>query len=185
MRKTLLILIPLGFLLILGACKKTSGPSTKGLTGTWTFLGMTAQTQTTSPQTGGVTMVANSVYVTKNNTGTISFKTDSMVVSGLGYVVDTSVTAYFYYNNIVFDSASQAVSFSIPPTSATAKYSAIGTDSLYFPNGGILSALDSAATGQGSTYTLKGDSLTIFSQGVDSSGGVKTAMKATINLKRQ
>ena len=185
MRKTLLILLPVSFLLILAACKKSSGSSDKGLNSTWAFLGMSAQTQSTSLQAGGVTMVVNTNYVTRNNTGTITFKTDSMVVNGLGYSVDTSVIAYFYYNNVVFDSASQPVSLSIPPTSATAKYTAVGTDSLYFPNGGILSALDSVSTGQGSTYVLKGDSLSIFSQGLDSSGGVKTTIKSTIKLKRQ
>lgn len=185
MRKTLLILLPVGFLLFFAACKKSSSNSTKGLTGTWAFLGGSAQIQSTSQQPGGVTMVTNTNYLTKNNTGTMTFKTDSLIISGLGYSVDTTIKAYFYYNGTVYDSATQQVSLSIPPTSATAKYTMVGTDSLYFPNGGILSALDSASVGQGSTYVLKGDSLSILSQTTDSSSGVKTITKATLNLKRQ
>jgi len=185
MRKTLLILLPVGFLLIFAACKKSSSDSAKGLTGTWAFLGGSAQIQSTSQQAGGVTMVTNTNYLTKHNTGTITINKDSMIVAGLGYSVDTTIKAYFYYNGAVYDSASQQVSLSIPPTSAAAKYTMVGTDSLYFPNGGILSALDSASVGQGSTYVLRGDSLAILSQSVDSSNGTKTVTKATLNLKRQ
>jgi hypothetical protein len=185
MRKTLLILLPIGLFLIFTACKKSSSDSAKGLTGPWAFLGGSAQIQSTSQEPGGITMVTNTNYLTKNNTGTITFNRDSMIVSDLGYSVDTTIKAYFYYNGAIYDSASQQVSLSIPPTSATAKYTMVGTDSLYFPNGGILSALDSMSVGQGSTYVLKGDSLAILSQSVDSSNGTKTITNATLNLKRK
>jgi hypothetical protein len=185
MRKTLLILSPIVYLLMVYACKKSGSSGSQGLGGTWIFLGITAHTQTTANAGGGVTSVATTNVVTKNNLGTITFKTDSMAASGLGYTVDTSFIVYFYYNNTVYDSAKQALTYTIPPTSATAKYSAIGTDSLYFPAGGILTALDSTATSQGCHYVLKGDSLTLTSNGIDTSGGAQTPFRSVISLKRQ
>ncbi|HLZ87557.1 MAG TPA: hypothetical protein VKQ52_09965 [Puia sp.] len=186
MRKTLGVLSPFIFILILFACKKSGTGASQGLSGTWAFLGMHTQTQTTSNVGGGVTLVANTTYNTKNNVGTITFSTDSMVISGLGYSVDTSYMAYFVFNNTVYDSSAQTLSLTIPPTSASAKYQVVGSDSLYFPGGGILTALDSSATqGQGSHYVIHGDSLTLTTRGVDTSGGALTVVNATIHLKRK
>jgi hypothetical protein len=186
MRKSLLILAPITCILLICACKKHNGTITsQGIAGTWNFLGMKANTQTTANEGSGVTLKANSSFITTKNLGTITFSTDSMVVSGLGYTVDTTFMAYFYYNNVLYDSSKQTASYTIPPTSANAKYSVIGSDSLYFPKGGILSALDSSATGQGCMYVLQGDSLTLTANGIDTTGGAQTLIQAVISLKRQ
>jgi hypothetical protein len=186
MRKLLLILAPLTCVLLICACKKHNNTVTsQGIAGTWNFLGMKANTQTTVNEGSGVTMVANTSFITTKNIGTITFSTDSMVVSGLGYTVDTTFMAYFYYNHVLYDSSQQSASYTIPPTSASAKYSIIGADSLYFPKGGILTALDSSATGQGCVYVLKEDSLTLTANGIDTSGGAQTLIQSVISLKRQ
>ncbi|HEY4334978.1 MAG TPA: hypothetical protein VGM89_03750, partial [Puia sp.] len=167
-------------------CKKHNNTLTsQGIAGTWNFLGMKANTQTTVNEGSGVTMKANTSFVTTKNIGQITFSTDSMVVSGLGYTVDTTFMAYFYYNSVLYDSSKQAASYTIPPTSASAKYSILGSDSLYFPKGGILTALDSSATGQGCVYVLQGDSLTLTANGIDTSGGAQTLIQSVISLKRQ
>ncbi|HEY4110294.1 hypothetical protein [Puia sp.] len=185
MRKTIGFLVPIVCILIVVSCKKSGALTSQGLGGTWAFLGMSAQTQTTADTTGGVRVVTSASFVTKSNVGTISFNTDSMAVSGLGYTVDTSFTTYFSFNSVVYDSVKQALSYTIPPTSVSAKYTMVGSDSLYFPSGGILAALDSTSKGQGSTYVLKGDSLTLTSQGFDTSGAAVTNIRSVIYLKRQ
>ena len=186
MRKTLLILTPFLLILAVCACKKSNNNSntSQGLVGTWNFLGMKVQTKTVAVA-GQVTTVALSNFNTTNNLGAITFTKDSMSASGIGYTVDTSFMAYFYYGGQVYDSSLQTLNYTIQPTSASSKYSLIGTDSIYFPNGGILTALDSAATGQGCQFVLHGDSLTLTANGIDTSGGAQTNLQAVINLKRQ
>jgi hypothetical protein len=185
MRKNLLILVPLVCLLLVYACKKSGSSTPQGLIGTWIFLGANTQTQTSASEGSGITLSATTHFVTTNNTGTITFNKDSMVVSGLGYAVDTSYTAYFFFNGTVYDSVKQSLNYSIPPTSANAKYSIVNSDSLYFPNGGILTALDSTSTGQGGQYVLKGDSLALTTYGIDSTGGAHTTIQSVLSLKRQ
>ena len=177
--------MPIACLLIVCACKKSDSHTTQGLPGTWIFLGATVHSQTTADEGGGVTLMSTTNLVTKNNVGTISFKTDSMVVSGLGYSVDTSIIAYFYYNHVLYDSVQQPLNYTIQPTSANAKYSVIGSDSLYLPSGGLLSQLDSSSTGRGCKYQLMGDSLTLTENGIDTTGGAQTLIQAVMSLKRQ
>jgi hypothetical protein len=187
MRKKLALLTSFCFLLILFSCHKSNSKSnSQGLTGNWTFLYMNAQTQTTTNVGGGITAVAISNYTTKSNGGTIAFTADSMVVTGLTYAVDTTFTTYFYFGNTLYDSASAPLSATLPATSASAKYQVISSDSLYFPNGGILSTLDPSATqGEGGRYTISGDSLSLSTQGIDTAGGANTLVKSIIHLKRQ
>src|SRR5579871_6848965 len=132
MRKLTLFALA-GTICILFACKKSGSLTSQGLSGNWVFLGMSAQTQTTENEAGGVTAVANASYITKNNGGTIQFSGDSMVVSGLTYTVDTSFMTRFYYSGILYDSITSPLSLSIPASSATLKYKLIGSDSLYYP----------------------------------------------------
>lgn len=173
-------------LFVLISCHKSGSSTPQGLNGNWNFLSMSAQTQLTSSEPGGVTAVASTNYITRNNTGTITFAGDSMVIAGMGYSVDTSSTIIFSYNNTPYDTASQAVSFSVPPTSASSHYQLVNKDSLYFPSGGLLTTFDSSATkGQGSRFTITGDSLIVSSQVIDSTGGVLTVAKSVIYMKRK
>jgi len=125
--KPLALLSVVAFLLVLVACHKSGSSTPQGLSGNWNFLSMSAQTQLTSSEPGGVTAVALTNYLTKNNIGTITFAGDSMVIAGMGYSVDTSTTIIFSYNNTPFDTASQAVNFSVPPTSASSHYQLVNT----------------------------------------------------------
>lgn len=185
MRKPLLILTPVLCFLMIAACSKSgSNNGPQGIEGTWIVLGDTVQARTVVNEGAGVTLVAYPVFFTKNNVGTLTFAKDSMKATGLGYTVDTAFWAYFYYNGSLYDSSRQAMSYTVPPTSNTAKYNLIGTDSIYFPSGGMLTVLDSSSTGQGCTYIMKGDSLLLTTAGVDSSSGTKTTYLAKIALKR-
>jgi len=152
--------------------------------GTWNLLGISGATKTNVNEGQGVTMVANLAFVTRNNIGTMTFAKDSMKASGIGYTVDTSYMAYFYYNGSIYDSSRQSLNYVIPPTSSTSKYSLIGTDSLYMPSGGILAVLDSSSTGQRCKYVISGDSLTLSLSGADMTGGLQSPYAGTIYLKR-
>lgn len=185
MRKPLLILAPVLCIFMICACSKSNKNNTsQGLVGTWNFLGVSGQTKTVVSEGFGVTMVAYPAFVTKNNVGSITFSKDSMSAMGVGYGVDTTFWAYFYYGGSKYDSSSQPLNYTVPPTSTTSKYSLIGGDSLYFPKGGLLTALDSASTGQGCTYVLRGDSLLLTSGGVDTTGGAETSYVTVITMKR-
>jgi hypothetical protein len=186
MRKTLLLLFPFLTLFVLFACKKHNDTlASQGLGGTWIFLTANVQTQVTEDFGGGVTMASNANFFTRNNTGTMTFNTDSMVIRGLGYSVDTTTKANFYLNNVLYGDTLVAVSYTVPPTSSTAKYSIIGSDSLYFPKGGILTALDSTSKGQGGRYTINGDSLTLATHTTDTTNGAVSVSLITLKLKRQ
>lgn len=186
MRKKFTFLTSFCLLLFLFSCHKSNNSTSQGLAGSWTFLFMNVQTKTTTNPGGGVTAVSVSNYTTKNNGGTIKFTSDSMVVTGLTYSVDTTFKTYFYFGSALYDSLSSPLKASLPPTSASAKYQVINGDSLYFPNGGILSTLAPSATkGQGARYLLKGDSLTLSTQITDTTGGALTLASSAIHLKRQ
>jgi len=92
---------------------------------------------------------------------------------------------YFYIAGALYDSVNSPLSATLPPTSASAKYQVVNADSLYFPNGGILSSLLPSSTGQGGQYVLKGDSLKLSSQTVSNAGGALITANSTIYLKRQ
>lgn len=185
MRKPLLILTPVLCFLMFCACKKSNNNLTsQGLAGTWNFLGVSGHTKTEVNEGLGVSMVAYPAFVTTGNVGTITFAKDSMIASGVGYSVDTAFWAYFYYGGVKYDSSSQRLTYTVPPTSTTSKYTLIGGDSLYFPKGGLLTALDSASTGQSCTYAIKGDSLLLTSNGIDTSGGAHTDFATVITMKR-
>jgi hypothetical protein len=184
MRKSLLILTPVLCFLIICACKKSNSDTNQGLVGTWNFLGISGGTKTSANEGQGVTMVASPVFVTKNNIGSMTFAKDSMRASGIGYSVDTSFMAYFYYGGSIYDSSLQTLNYTVPPTSTTSKYSLVGADSIYMPSGGILTALDSSSTGQRCKYVLSGDSLILSVGGVDTTGGYETPYVGTIYLKR-
>jgi hypothetical protein len=170
--------------LIICSCNKSNNQANQGLVGTWNFLGISAGMKTSANEGGGVSMMATPIFVTKNNVGTLTFAKDSMIASGIGYSVDTTFTAYFYYGGAVYDSSVQTLSYTVPPTSSTSKYTLIGTDSIYMPSGGILTALDSSSTGQRCKYVLSGDSLILSLGGVDTTGGYQTPYVGTITLKR-
>lgn len=185
MRKPLPILIPILCFLVICACKKSNNNSTsQGLVGTWNFLGVSGHAETYINEGLGVSMVGHPAFVSTNNVGTIQFDKDSMRASGVGYAVDTAFWADFYYSGSIYDSSWQPLSYTVPPTSTTSQYSLIGADSLFFPKGGLLTALDSASTGQRCGYMLKGDSLVLTSAGIETSNGVQTSYVTVITMKR-
>jgi hypothetical protein len=186
--KSILLTFAVFLMLLVVACHKSnSGGSSSGpLVGNWNFINMNAHTQATTNAGPGITSVSVSNYITKNNTGTIQFTKDSMAINNLSYTVDTTFTTYFYVAGVFTDSIVTPISTSLPATSATVEYQVIGSDSIYFPNGGILpQGLTGNGQGTGATYVLSGSTLTLTSALSDTSNGVVEVGKAVITLQKQ
>jgi hypothetical protein len=172
------------FLAVL-SCKKSNGPASNSVTGDWNFVNMNTQTKVTAVSSGD-TSVSYANYITQANAGTIDFTIDSMNVSNFAYSVNTTVTSYFYYQGTIYDTLMSPLTASLPPTSMNVNYKLIGSDSMYFPNGGLLPAgLTSTSSGQGAHFVLSGDTLRLTVQAVDTTTGQIQAGQGVITLVRQ
>jgi hypothetical protein len=185
MRLTLTsVAIGICFLAVL-SCKKNNAPPSNVVTGNWNFVNMSTETEVTAIQSGDTSLTYAS-YITQNNAGSIDFTIDTMSVNGLAYTVSTNATTYFYYMGLRYDSVSSPVSASLPATSSKSAYQLIGTDSLYFPNGGLLpSGLTSVSAGQGGHFVISGDTLRLTVQGSDTTAGQVEVGQGVITLVRQ
>jgi len=181
MRLTYPLTAALSILLVAAACKKSNNSSnSNSIQGNWNFSYMTAQTVATVVA-GPSTSITYSNYKTKNNAGTVSFTSkDSMAITNLTYSVDTTAIAYIYTTGQPTDTLTAPVKFTLPPTSQTVFFQLVGTDSIYFPGGGIGSSVPT-----GGHYQIAGDSLKMSVQGTQAvTGGTESAV-STIVLKRQ
>jgi hypothetical protein len=99
----------------------------------------------------------------------------------LAYTVSTTATAYVYNGPVFIDSVSAPYTFTLPPTSEAASYKAVGSDSLYFPGGGIV-----PGGGSGCRYSINGDTLHIAINGSQTvqGGGVETVVGTFYFLKQ-
>jgi hypothetical protein len=118
-----------------------SGGSSNGSEiGTWKFISMHSTTsQAVETKIGSETVkdVTTSDYITENNTGTLKFDGSNCTMTGIGYSVNTTVTATEYTNGVAGTSFQSPMSVVLSPTDGTAPYKKIGTDSLYFATGAM------------------------------------------------
>src|SRR5258708_31882974 len=89
-----------------------------------------------------------------------------MNTSGFTYEVSTIVYGASYVDNQFMDSLSAPFDFVLPTTSSSTKYKLIGTDSLYFPAGGIVNSAalpggTQQAAASGSKFVIHGDTLNV------------------------
>jgi hypothetical protein len=188
MRATSVFILCLSCGLIVISCKKSnsSATSTNVVTGTYTFVNMNVQSQETQTEANGITAVALADYITKNNTGTVQFTADSMAGNGVGYSVDTSVITNFYLSGTLYAADTTAFTATMPATSTTQAYKLVSTDSLYFPNGGLIPAgLTSSGAGQGARFVVTGDTLKLYTSASDTASGVIQTGTAVITLLKQ
>jgi hypothetical protein len=167
------------------SCKKSSAPPSNAVTGNWNFVNMSAQTQVNAV-VGGDTTITYANYVTQNNSGTITFTIDSMDVNSLAYSVNSTATTYAYYQGLIYDTITTPFNAALPPTSMNVSYKLIGTDSLYFPNGGLLpTGITSSSQGQGGHFVMSGDTLRLTVSGTDTTTSQIQTGKGVITLVRQ
>jgi hypothetical protein len=147
---------------------------------------MNVQSTETKDEGGGVTAVAQANYLTVANTGTVQFSIDSMIAVGVGYSVDTSVITNFYLNTTLYSADTAAFTATVPATSTTQAYTLVGTDSLYFPNGGLIPVgVTSAGSGSGAKFIKTGDTLKLYTAASDTTSGVVQSGTAVITLLKQ
>lgn len=126
--------------LLLAACKKNNNGGNSGpnpLIGNWTFDNETSNATATSTAMVGplsVKVVNLLDFKTIDNTGGIAFNSDSMVLTGVGYDIDTTVTTYTY-TGLTIDTSTSPLTETVPPADTLTTYKLIGQDSLYFPSG--------------------------------------------------
>lgn len=207
MRKASLLLLACTAVMVFVSCQKEGsvdnsngggGDGTGKEVGTWKFISLHANTNVTVELSDGVDNVKTvslSEYTSTNNSGTIKFDGSKAVATGLAYTVDFIVKGYIYENGSLVDEVEQPLNMTIPAYTSTANYTRIGTDSLSFPAGGLIT-FDS---GGGSTPTdaagyklrFEGDKMymttnvnrseTITDQGITQ----KTIQKATAEVTLQ
>jgi hypothetical protein len=94
---------------------------------------------TTTATLGSLSEKAETVtrYVSKNNSGTITFTPTAMNSSNLSYDIETMLKVYFYVNGSLEDSVDMPFDFHVPPTTSTSNYKMVTNDSLYFSSGSM------------------------------------------------
>jgi hypothetical protein len=142
------------------------GSSNGSEIGTWKFINMNAKT-TAIIEVSGMGMsnktVTVSDYTTENNAGTCKFDGTNMVSTGLEYTVDGIAKAYLYINGTLDDEIELPFNEVVPPTSSTATYKKIGTDSIYVTGGTFQTPNGGTQQGSSGGYKLKwdGDKMTL------------------------
>lgn len=187
--------------LMIASCHKsnTGGNSTQ-LVGNYTLLYLTLQAQSISEESGGgqtQKTVTYTNYKTTQNSGTVSFSTDSIFSKGVGYTINTTTNSYVYQNGVLSDSISLPFSLTYPPSNSTTKYDVIGQDSILFHGGYLMTGLGGSTTvapPSGGRFSFKGDTLFLISKvqqtnPSQNSGGVTVSSSAsgiaTIALLKQ
>ncbi|MEP6682773.1 MAG: hypothetical protein ABJA35_05910 [Parafilimonas sp.] len=113
------------------------------LKGSWNFTSVSANTQnsvefTIDGETDKSLSVTN--YTSQNNSGTLVIDDSMFQMNNYTYTIDTSIETYTYINDILSDSINVPFTYYVPATNSSAKYHLIGTDSVYFPEGGFISS---------------------------------------------
>ncbi len=158
--------ILLSVVILLAACKKDNNTnSTSGIEGSYNFKYISAKTNSSITGSSGDRVVTTSDYSTISNGGVVIFNNGSLTAKDLTYSVNTEAKAYEYDGATLIDSLSYPFSFTLPSSNSTGQYKIIGTDSIYFPQGGLTVPADGSGSYQGSAsggrFTLSGNLLTI------------------------
>jgi hypothetical protein len=154
-------------LLCFVSCKKDNNTSSTSLSGNWNFKGFHATTWSSAQDVeGGVIFkdVSTSDYTTTSNVGSVSISGTSMTGTGISYSADMLVFVTQYQDNVITDTFSTSIPFSIPPTNSTAVFEQIGADSIHYTGTGLFGSGGSdlpAATG--AKFSIAGDQLLLTS----------------------
>ena len=152
------------------ACKKDNNNASAGassLTGSWKFMGMHATTSATAIDNGGgfnTKIVTTSDYTTTANGGTVAISGSTMTGTGITYAANIIAFATEYEDNILLDTFSTSLPFTIPATNTSSEFEVIGKDSIHYTGSNPFGSGGSgtpAATG--SKFTVSGNILTLTS----------------------
>lgn len=157
--------------------------------GTWKFVsvgGRVSQTAEFTQAGSAIKAVTTSDFTSQNNGGTITFDSSTMTANGITFSVNTAGKTYIYLAGVLYDSLNTPFTQTVSPQSATSGYKKIGSDSLYFQDGGLLTALTggllpSAPTGCKVAFTGNTMKMTIVYDTVTSQDYQGIPAKVTIH----
>jgi hypothetical protein len=119
-------------------------PNTNTEVGSWKFMslqGTVSQTAEFSQASQSIKAVSTSNFTSQNNAGAITFDSVTMTATGVTMAINTTAKTLVYVNGALFDSLQSPLNQTLPAQNASSGYQKIGTDSLYFQNGGFLDVL--------------------------------------------
>ena len=164
--KTLIVPLLLLTITVFTSCKKdSSGSNNPAVEGTYKLKYITAKTNSTISGSLGDKAVTTSDYTTINNGGTVTFSNGILSATGLTYTVDTEAKLSEYQDANLLDSTSYPFTFTLPQSNSSGSYKFVGSDSIYFPQGGITATVDGngyyQSSAGGGHYSFNGTLLTI------------------------
>ena len=193
MRKSRGFIILSAIIFCFVACKKdnNSTTSTTSLSGNWKFMGMHASTSATAVDKGGgfnTKIVTTSDYTTTANGGTIAISANTMTGTGITYAANIIAFATEYEDDILLDTFSTSLPFTIPATNSSSEFEIIGKDSIHYTGSNPFGSGGSgtpAATG--SKFIVSGNVLTLTSNVVqdkvqDEGGGETLSQHETATV---
>jgi len=149
----------IAFAAVFQSCKKeaeevTDNTSASTLFGDWKFVKLFASINSeASMAEGGVNykVVTKTDYSTVNGGGILRFSNDKANTIDFTYNVTGTMVASVYMNGQKYDGYSSPFSYSLAKTSSESNYKAVGSDSLYFPAGGLVTMPDASGTNGAAT----------------------------------
>jgi hypothetical protein len=112
--------------------------------GSWKFValqGTVSQTAEFTQVSTAVKAVSTTNFTSQNNAGTITFDNVTMNAMGVTMAINTTAKTLVYMNGSLVDSLQTPLNQTLPAQTASSGYTKIGSDSLYFQDGGFLNVL--------------------------------------------
>jgi hypothetical protein len=152
------------------ACKKDSNSNnaaTAGLVGSWTFTGMHATTSATSLDSGigfSSKVITTSDYQTTANGGVVAISGNTMTGTGITYAANIVAFTTNYEDDVLIDTLSTSIPFTVPATNSSSTFEVIGKDSINYTGSNIFGSAGSGApAATGSKFSVSGNILTLTS----------------------
>lgn len=140
------------------------------ITGTWTFVNMTAHTNNTQTRVeNGATVkyVSISDYTSIKNAGEMIIDAGIMVTKDFTFTADTQVYGTSYINGVSQGTLAAPYTFTSPVTNSSIPYKLIGKDSIYLSVGTVINGGTMVpSTPGGLKYKWSGDTLLFMSTAV-------------------
>lgn len=156
--------------IVLFSCKKENIKTPDGndntINGVWDFSSVDVVTKNSKEfKVRGLVQKSEAIlnYVTQNNAGKLIITDSTITTVGLAYTISSKIKTYNYKNGVLTDSSEKPYNTSFYEPQSFCSYQAIGTDSIYFTNGGLITFSDSAlrANASGAKMRMNGDTLVL------------------------
>lgn len=142
--------------------------------GDWNYIAtdmdVAVSGQTTDPDLGTVKFIQAYKTTTINNKGSLKFTATDFQSTNLSYSISTNIEISTIVPGVPADKQTIPFNFDVPASNSTAKYQQVGSDSLYFPDGALISIPDASGAippsaysePSGGRFSIVSDTLKIF-----------------------